>query len=145
MRRPDDAEVPTIKRGHRGHSSSFGSDDDRGVDRPERQISVASHELGNADPILRRDRFGDQVARSQITEEAHLGDRAEPGADEVRRLGDDERRDQQRTGVGGQQFETRTVVAIVGVDVGVQRANVDDQGDERTSSARISSMRSDTS
>jgi hypothetical protein len=44
-----------------------------------------------------------------------------------------------------QQLERRPVVGVVGVDIGVQRARVDDQRDEPTSSRMISSMRSEIS
>jgi len=44
-----------------------------------------------------------------------------------------------------QQFESGAVIAVVGVDIGVERAGVDEEGYGVTSAARISSMRSETS
>jgi len=44
-----------------------------------------------------------------------------------------------------QQFECGAVIAVVGVDVGVERAGVDEEGYGVTSAARISSMRSEMS
>ena len=44
-----------------------------------------------------------------------------------------------------QEAETGSVVLVVGVDVSVERAGIDDQRDNGTSLASISSMRSDTS
>lgn len=44
-----------------------------------------------------------------------------------------------------QQFEAGWVVGVVGVNVRVKRAGVDDQRDRSVSALRISSIRSDTS
>lgn len=44
-----------------------------------------------------------------------------------------------------QQLERFTVMAVVGVDVGVEGAGVDEEGYRVTSAARISSMRSEMS
>ena len=47
--------------------------------------------------------------------------------------------------MGPQEIEAGRVMPVVGVDVGVEGAGVNDQCDSGTSDARISSMRSDTS
>ena len=44
-----------------------------------------------------------------------------------------------------EQFEALGVVVVVCVDVGVERAGVDEEGYRATSSRRISSMRTETS
>ncbi|MGH3328514.1 MAG: hypothetical protein ACRDPT_12085 [Streptomycetales bacterium] len=59
-------------------------------------------------------------------------------------LGDDQCRDE-GPGMRLQQRNAGTVVAVVGVDVGVERPGVDDDGYGVTSVRKISSMRSDTS
>ncbi|MGH9272448.1 MAG: hypothetical protein ACRDZ2_14365, partial [Ilumatobacteraceae bacterium] len=52
---------------------------------------------------------------------------------------------QQWSGMGFEQIEAGPMVPVVGVDVGVQRSDVDDQCDAPTSLARISSIRSEMS
>jgi hypothetical protein len=47
--------------------------------------------------------------------------------------------------MGFEQFEALGVVVVVCVDVGVERAGVDEEGYRETSSRRISSMRTETS
>jgi hypothetical protein len=47
--------------------------------------------------------------------------------------------------MGLEQFEALGVVVVVGIDVGVQRPGVDEDGYRVTSSRRISSMRTETS
>jgi hypothetical protein len=47
--------------------------------------------------------------------------------------------------VGFEQFEALGVVVVVFVDVGVERAGVDEESYRETSSRRISSMRTETS
>ena len=47
--------------------------------------------------------------------------------------------------MGLEQIEADPMVTVVDIDVGVQRAGVDDQCDALTSLARISSMRSEMS
>jgi hypothetical protein len=137
--------MSAVEGGHRCHRSSLGGGEDRRVDGSESQVVVPGDELGDADPVAGGDRFGDEVAGGEVTEEADLCVRAEPRGDQERDLGDDERRDEQRAWVGLEQLETSLVVPIVGVDVRVERPGVDDQRDARTSLARISSIRSEMS
>jgi hypothetical protein len=47
--------------------------------------------------------------------------------------------------MGEKQVERGAMVTIVGVDVGIERAGVDQDGYLATSAARISSMRSEMS
>ncbi len=47
--------------------------------------------------------------------------------------------------MGFQQFEAGRMVTIIAIDVGVERSGVDDQRDESTSFATISSIRSEMS
>lgn len=115
------------------------------VDGAEWEVAVSADELRDAHPVGRSDRLGDEVAGCQVGEESDLGVAAEAAGDEVRNLGDDEGRDDERSGVGLQELEALGVVSVVAVDVGVQRAGVDDQRDRATSPAMISSMRSEMS
>ena len=47
--------------------------------------------------------------------------------------------------MGLEQFEALVMVVVVCVDVGVERAGVDEEGYRETSLRRISSMRTETS
>ena len=60
-------------------------------------------------------------------------------------LGDDEHGDDERAWVSLQQTEAFIMVTVVGVDVGIERAGVDQEGYRFTSARRISSIRSETS
>ena len=96
-------------------------------------------------PVARGDGFDLKVARCEIADEAHLCLRAEACAYEVGNLGHHQSRDDERGRMGPQEIEAGRVMPVVGVDIGVERAGVNDQCDDDTSDARISSMRSDTS
>lgn len=142
---PNDAEVPAIECRDLDKVQALGGRDDRGVDRTEWEVAVAGGELGDAQPVTGEDGFGPQRAGGEIAEEADLCDDAEPCCDEVGDFADDEDRDEQRTGVGLEELPALDVVAVVGIDVGVERAGIDQERDVPISSARISSMRSETS
>ena len=111
----------------------------------EWEVAVPADEFGDAEPVGRSDVLGDEVAGGEITEEPDLGLGAQPGRHEVRDFGDDQHRYQQWSGMGFEQIEAGRVVPVVGVDVRVQRAGLDDQCDAPTSLARISSIRSEMS
>lgn len=91
------------------------------------------------------DGLEDEDPRGEVGDESRLGLPADPRPEQVRDLGDDERRDDQRAGVRLEQLEACGVVRVVGIDVRVQRPGVDDQRDGALSERRISSMRSETS
>lgn len=140
-----DGEVSSVERGDLGGPQPLGGADHRRVDGAEREVAVPADELGDAHPVGGCDRLGDEVASRQVAEESDLGVAAEAAGHEVRDLGDDEGRDDERAGVGLEQFEALGVVSVVAVDVGVERAGVDDQCDCATSPAMISSIRSEMS
>jgi hypothetical protein len=89
--------------------------------------------------------FEGEVAGSEVTEQADFRLPSQPSRDQVGHLGQDEGRDDQRAGVGFEQLEACEVVGVVGVDIGVQRASVEDQRDESASARMISSIRSEIS
>src|SRR6185437_7382003 len=97
-------------------------------------------------PISRCYRLDSERTIGQVTEESHFSFGAQPGTQEVDHLGDDECRDDQRARMGLQKLQRRRMVCVVGVNVGIQRARIDDNCPYRpTSAARISSIRSETS
>ena len=103
------------------------------------------HEFGDPQPVARSHWLDVKIARGDVAYEAHLCAGAEPCADQVRDLGDYEGWHDQRTRMGSQQFQAGCVVPVAGINVCIQGASVDDQRDDGTSLARISSMRSETS
>ena len=103
------------------------------------------HEFGDAEPVGCSDRFNSQVAACEVAQEADLGVGTEPSPDEIDDLCDYQRRYNEWLGIVEQQGKARFVMAIVSVDVGVERAGVNYQCDGETSLARISSMRSEIS
>lgn len=86
-----------------------------------------------------------KFAAGEIAEEANLSLPAQSGLDQVGDLGDDEHGDDERSRMRLQQLQAGGVVGVVGIDVGVERASVDDQRDGTYSEARISSIHSETS
>jgi PPOX class probable F420-dependent enzyme len=149
IQRPDlrshDGEVTVIDRGDVVHAETFCNSDDGCVNRAEREVAVLHDQLGDPHPVGRRNWLGDEVAGSEIAEEVDLGIDAQSGAEQVEHFGNDESRHDQRPGVRLEQFEACPMMSVIAVDVGVERAGVDDQRDESTSLARSSSMRSEMS
>lgn len=119
MSRANDAEMTSIQCCDRNGSQALGRDDHRRIDRPERQISILSHELGDAEPVARWNRIGSEVAGSKITQESHLRVRSHPVLEQVRHLSDHQLRDNQRPWVRKQQTQARFVIPIVLVYVRV--------------------------
>ncbi len=133
--------MPAIEGRELHDAKTLCSGDHRGVDRPERQVSIVGYELGDPDPIGRPNWFRDQVSCRQVTEESNLSLGAKPGLEQVRHLSHDELRDDQRPRMAFREGQAGFVVSIVFVDVGVQRPGIDDQRDRVASRRRISSMR----
>lgn len=138
-------EVTPVEGGDAGDSESLGCGDDRCVHRSERKIAVLEYQFGHPDPIACYNRFDGELTRRQITEEPHFGLGTQPTADQVEDLGEDQGRNDQRAGVGQQEVERRRMVAVVGVDIGVEGSCVDQDRFRGTSAARISSIRSEMS
>ena len=145
MVRPNDREISPIECRQLSHVQPLGGGDNGCVDRAEGQISIAAHELGDPEPIRGSHRFDDECTRREIAEEAHLGVDSKSAADEIRDLGDDERRDDERARVVQEEIEAHLVVSVVSVDVRVERPGVDQQSYRPASEARISSIRSEMS
>lgn len=83
--------------------------------------------------------------RSEVAEETDFGIPSESGLDEVRHLGDDENGIEEWARMLLEKLKTLGVVAVVCVDVGVQRPGVDQERYGRTPARRISSIRSEMS
>ena len=143
--RSHDAEVPSVERRDSGHIEAFCQGDDRCIDGAQRQISIGVHQFGDAKPIAGSYWFGDQVARGDITQETHLGCGAQASSHQVGHLGDHQGGNDQRPGMAQEQLEAGCVMPVVCVDIGKQRTRIDDQRDDVTSLARMSSMRSEMS
>lgn len=86
--------------------------------------------------------LGEQVTCRQVPQESDLGLCAKASADELGDFSDDEGGNDEGSWVSLEQFEANAVVAVIAIDVGIERTGVDDQRDDCTSAARISSMRS---
>ncbi len=137
--------MPAIEGRDFSDSTTFGSGDDRSIGGSERKVTVPGHQFCDPQPIIRVDRFGDQIALREVGEESDLRLEPQPGLEQICHLGDDQRRDEQWTGMGFKKFEARPVMLIVSIDVSKERPRVDDQSDEPNSAARISWIRSEIS
>jgi len=141
----DDGEVTAVQRRNLVDLQAFGSRDHGSVDAAEREVAVGAHELGDPQPFVGGDRFGDEVARGEVAKEPDFCVRAESRTEEVDDLGDDELGNEQRAGVSLEELEAFVVVVVVRVDVRVERPSVDDECYRTTSARRISSIRTETS
>lgn len=102
-------------------------------------------DLGDSQPVRSSDRVGNQVAIRQITEETHLGFGSEACPEETGHFGYHEHRDDQGPRMALKELKAPCVVLVIGVDVGVEGAGVDQQSYCFTSARRISSIRSEMS
>ncbi len=137
--------MPTVECRDLRDIEALGRSDYRCVDGSEGKVPVLAYQLGDPEPITGHHRLNGELPSGEITEEADFGVCTQPTPDEVDDLGDDKGRDDQGTRVGEQEFKRLAMVAVVGIDVGVERSGVDQSGYFATSAARISSMRSEMS
>lgn len=114
---PDDAEVAAVERRHFSGVEPLRCRDHRGVDGAERQVSVLSDELGDANGVAGVQRLDREAAAGEVAEEASLSLPAQPGSDQIGDLSDDEGRDDERSRMGLEQLQAGGVVGVVGVDV----------------------------
>ena len=138
-------EVSSVECGDLRDAESFCRCDDRSVSGAKGKVSVLGNKFSDPHPVACVDVFGEEVASCQVTQKSDLGICAKASADEVSDFGNDERRDDEGSRVSLEQIEASGVMAVVAIDVGVERASIDDQSDDCTSAARISSMRSEMS
>ena len=124
MRGPDDCEVATVEGSDLGDPQPLASHHDGGIDRPQGQVVVGPHELGDAQPIARLHRLDGECPSREIPQKADFRRSAESRRYEVDDLGDHQMRDDQGPGMGFQQLQAGCVVPIIGVDVGIERAGV---------------------
>jgi hypothetical protein len=142
---PYDAEVPSIERRDFGYLESLGGRHDGRINRAKREIAVSGGQLRHAQPVSREHRLWGQGAGSKVPEEANFGLDPETRRNQIGDFGDDKDRNQQRPGMFLEKVEAGCVVAVVGIDVRVQRAGIDQEWDFPSSLDTISSMRSETS
>jgi hypothetical protein len=84
---------------------------------------------------------------TEIAEEPHLGFGSEPSGGQIGDLGDDKCGHDECAGVVLEKVQARFVVLVVGVEIGVKRASVNDDANDcrPISLRRISSIRSEMS
>src|SRR3712207_5193641 len=90
-------------------------------------------QFGYSDPVARPNGFDREHTPRQIAEELDFRPCVQARSDEVDHLGDHEVRNYQRAWMGLQQFEAGGVVAVIGVDVGVEWSGIHDRSEEHTS------------
>jgi len=130
MLRTHDAEVAPIECGDRLDLEPLRGRDHGGIHRSKWQIAIGRHELPHPKPIRLVDHKGQQQTACQVTKEANLRRAAKPGGDQIGDLRDHENRNHERSRVCLQEGKALFVVRVIRVDVGIQRAGVDDQRDD---------------
>ncbi len=88
---------------------------------------VASDQLCDPQDVIGFDRLEAHLAGREVAEESSLGLPAKTTCDQVCDLGDDERRDDQGSGMSLQQLKARLVMSVVAVHIGVKRPGVNDE------------------
>lgn len=120
---------------------ALGRVHDRRIGGAERQIPVLGDEFSDVHPVTWMHVLCEEVPGCVVFEEPNLSVCAEASSDEIGDFGDDKCRDDERPRMGLEQVKACGVMAVVSVDVCVERSGIDDQSDGCTSAARISSMR----
>jgi len=121
-----DREMAAIDRRQLSYVEAFGGGDHGSVDRAEREVAVDRHQFGDPQPVTGGDRLGDEVAGRQVTDEPDFGIDADSRREQVHDLSDHELGDQKWSGMRFEEREAFDMVGIIDVDVGVERAGVDD-------------------
>ncbi len=142
---PHDCEVASIEGSHVTDRQPFRGGNDGAIDGSQWQIAIDLDQFGDPEPVVGHDLGGDQIARGEVCQEPDLSVVTEPGPEQVDHLGHHHDGYQQRARMGLEQFEALGVVVVVCVNVGVERAGVDEERYRETSLRRISSMRTETS
>jgi hypothetical protein len=140
-----DAEVAAIESGNGPEVEPLGGSHHGGVDGAERQVGVLGHEFGDPQPVGGLDGQRRQRPAGQVAKELDFGRRSQAGGEQIRDLGDHQLRHEQRVRVVLQQVQRVGVMSVVSVDVGVERAGIDQQTLQDSSSRRISSIRAEIS
>ncbi len=148
----DHAEMPPIRRSNDVSLTSLGAGDHRCVHRTKWEVSVPSNQVRHTEPIGGVNRLDIECAGSKIAEKANFSLSAETGTDQINRFGYHQCRYNKDTGVRRQQDLADVVKRIVSIDVGIQRAGIDDYHSLGASDLspthsveRISSIRAETS
>lgn len=116
------SEVASVQRDKDGRPDALGERDYRGIGAAEREVRVPLDELGNPLEVLRSWPF--DVKRSEASEEPGLGISPQAHRDEVSRLGDDQRWDDQSEVSAGQNSDASAVVVVVAIRGRIQRTGV---------------------
>ena len=94
---------------------------------------ISAYELRDPHPVASEHRLRKKISGSEISKESYLRLPAQARFDEIDDFGNDELRHEQRTRVRFKESQTLFVVAVILVDIGVQRTGIDDQRDRRAS------------
>jgi len=103
------------------------------------------NKLRHAKPVTGRHRLDPELARGEIAEESHFGIGTQTRCDKIADLGDYKSGHHEDARMGEEQLKAGFVVPIIGIDVGVERPGINDQGYGATSLAKMSSTRSEMS
>jgi len=140
-----DCEVPTVERRQCRNPEALGRSHDRGVDRSQGQVAVLPDELADSQPVAGAHRLHRERAAGDIAEKPDFRLRTDASRQQIRNLSDRQDGDDQRAWMRLEQPTTRVVMAVVGIDVSVERSRVDEERYRRASLARISSIRTEMS
>jgi hypothetical protein len=140
MSRANDGEV-SIQRRNSTDAQSLGKSHHGGIDGPEGKVAISGDELCDPHPIAGENWLGQKVPGGEISKEPHFRRPAQTRLDETGHFGDHELRHEQRAWMGFEELQAHFMIVVIFVDVGVERAGIDDQRDRRASCRMISSMR----
>ena len=140
MLRPHDGKVASVQGRNRLDVHALSCGDQRCIDRPKGQIAISRHELGDAKPVVRPNRLGNERAGSEVTDETDFRTHTKSCREEIRDFSDDQLWHEERPGVRGEQLEADLVIDVVPVDVCVKRARIYEERDPPSSTRKICSI-----
>ena len=140
MLRSYDGKVASVQGCDRLDVHALSCGDQRCIDRPEGQIAISRHELGDAKPVVRPNRLGNERAGSEVTDETDFRTHTKSCREEIRDFSDDQLWHEERPGVRGEQLEADLVIDVVPVDVCVKRARIYEERDPPSSTRKICSI-----
>jgi len=119
-------EVAMVERRHGRQPEPLGQSDGRCVHDAQRKVGVGADEVRNPFQIGRRRLKQGEQAGTDVGEECELGAAPPSSLEQHAHLGEHRRRDEERTGIAGEELAAARVMVVPVVDQGHDRPRVDD-------------------
>ncbi len=121
--------MAAVEGGDPPDAEPFGRGNHRRVDGAEGEVVVGANKLGDAQPVAGGNRFGDEVPGPEVGEDSNLGTRTEAARQQLDDLRDHQLRNDEGSWFTFEELIACFVMRVARVDVGVERARVDQDCD----------------